>query len=288
MIVRWRPLDAGSGTAHRDGAAQRGPQVTRGETLATAFPDWQNESERWLFVTPHDDDIVLGAGLLLRAALARAVPCTVVVVTDGRMGYCHSDQRGNIVSIRRAETETALGILGEPPVLRLGYPDCDLARHGGRRAVVTAEEPDRRGGHSGLQNSFTALLRAIRPTRVFVPTGADYHPDHQITHRELLISLFHATGVVWPELGQPLAAVPELYEMAVYCDFPDVPTIELEGEPADLEAKLRAIEAFSSQEQIEALVRTVREAGPFEYFRELPFSLYDPRDYSALFRGERE
>src|SRR6056297_2307288 len=91
---------------------------------------------------------------------------------------------------------------------------------GAGRGGATLEAPDPRGGHSGLQNSLTALLRDLRPTRVFVPTGADYHPDHQIVYRELLISLFHATGAVWPELGAPLDSPPPLYEMAIYCDFP--------------------------------------------------------------------
>ncbi|MFO7782596.1 MAG: GlcNAc-PI de-N-acetylase, partial [Spirochaetia bacterium] len=153
--------------------------------------------------------------------------------------------------------------------------------------AVTAAGVGGLDGHSGLQNSFTALLRDLRPTRVFVPTGADYHPDHQIVYRELLISLFHATGAVWPELGAPLVAPPPLLEMAIYCDFPAPPTLQVEGSAEDFATKLDAIAAFASQEQIAAIVDGVRAAGPFEYFREVPFSLYDSRHYAALFGDGR-
>jgi len=52
---------------------------------------------------------------------------------------------------------------------------------------------------------------------------ADLHPDHQIVHEEVLISLFHAQGNIWPELGEPIAEVPQVYEFACYCDFPRQP-----------------------------------------------------------------
>ncbi|MDZ7795733.1 MAG: hypothetical protein U5N56_01235 [Candidatus Marinimicrobia bacterium] len=42
------------------------------DELKKLFPDWQ-ENERWLFIGPHDDDIVLGAGLTMRAALDAGV-----------------------------------------------------------------------------------------------------------------------------------------------------------------------------------------------------------------------
>ncbi|MFO8063087.1 MAG: PIG-L deacetylase family protein [Spirochaetota bacterium] len=279
----------------------------RGSTAASVFDEWNEDGERWLFVSPHDDDVILGAGLLLLQAVRERLSTTVCVVTDGRMGYCRREQRDTITDIRRAETDTAFGLLGVRELRRLEYPDCDLARHAGRRTVSGAagggaagagpggaaggpgamEEPDARGEHTGLQNSFTACLRDVRPTRVFVPTDADYHPDHKTVHQELFISLFHASATVWPELGRPLSQVPRIYEMAVYCDFPSPPTLQLSAEPTDLETKVAAVEAFASQEQIGAMVRAVRNAGPFEYFRNVPFSLYDSRHYAELFPPRR-
>ena len=65
-------------------------------------------------------------------------------------------------------------------------------------------------GHTGVQNAFTLFLRRIAPSRVFVPTASDLHPDHKVANQEMLISLFHAQGEIWPELGRPLEAVPGL------------------------------------------------------------------------------
>src|SRR5215204_3047861 len=50
--------------------------------------------ETWLFVSPHDDDLVIGAGLWMQAAVQADVDVQVLVVTDGRMGYCTLEQRG--------------------------------------------------------------------------------------------------------------------------------------------------------------------------------------------------
>ncbi len=70
-----------------------------------------------------------------------------------------------------------------------------------------------------MQNAITYALRQVRPNRVFLPTSADLHPDHQIVHEEMLISLFHAQGNIWPELGPPIAEVPKVYEFACLLRF---------------------------------------------------------------------
>src|SRR5687768_8234076 len=49
--------------------------------------------ERWLLVSPHDDDVSMGAGLLMQAAVAEGVDVRAAIVTDGRMGYCTLEQK---------------------------------------------------------------------------------------------------------------------------------------------------------------------------------------------------
>jgi LmbE family N-acetylglucosaminyl deacetylase len=126
-------------------------------------------------------------------------------------------------------------------------------------------------------------LRRTRPARVFVPTIADLHPDHQITNNEMMISLFHAAGAIWPELGEPLKDVPKVYELAIYCDFPQPPQLEIRADQPAFEAKLRGIEAYRSQLQIERLVAMIRQAGPYEYLRELNFRFYSPANHRRAF-----
>jgi hypothetical protein len=50
-----------------------------------------------------------------------------------------------------------------------------------------------------------------------------------------------------------------------------------------LDTKLRAIEAFASQEQIEAVLSIQRNIGPIEYLRPLGFQFYRPEQYHPLF-----
>ena len=242
--------------------------------------------QTWMFVSPHDDDLCIGAGLLMQAAVDAGVDVQAVIVTDGCLGYCEALQQDDIVEVRKAETIRSFDILGvqESHVMFLGFPDGGLTKYVGRRQAVEGEPQV--AGFTGLQNAFTHSLREMRPSHIFVPTKMDLHPDHQITHNELMISLFHASGKIWPELGDPLD-VPQVHEMAVYCDFPSDPHLEIIGGDGPFETKLASIAAYESQLQIAELVEQLRSAGPFEYIRDVNFQLYSPERYRSLFSGDQ-
>lgn len=252
--------------------------------IARALPNWQGQGECWMFVSAHDDDIVTGAGLTFQVGLAEGVQVHAVVTTDGRMGYCKFTQRRSISDIRRSEAEHSFQILGLPleHLHFLNFPDCNLNPYRGRH-FATIGDPTEVEGASGLQNAYPHILRLIRPTRVFLPTISDLHPDHRIVNEEMLISLFHAQGSIWPELGQPIESVPAVYEYATYCDFPAPPQLRITTPPSMLETKLEAIRAYASQEQIDLLVDVQRNAGPQEYVREVEFNFYSPKQYEKLF-----
>lgn len=255
--------------------------------MGEIFTNWQAGRERWLFLSAHDDDIVVGAGLTFQAAIAEGVEVHAVITTDGRMGYCRLPQRQIISTVRRQEAEVSFGLLQLPPerLHFLGFPDCNLNPYRGRR-LTTEGDPTEIEGASGLQNAFPYMLRKIRPTRIFVPTITDLHPDHRIVNEEMLISLFHAQGKIWPELGEPLEQVPAVYDYATYCDFPEPPQIRVDTPAALLETKLQAIRAYVSQEQIDMVVDVQRAVGPVEYIREIAFNFYSPQQYHHLFARE--
>ena len=262
-------------------------RLTGGEKLTSAslsdVLQGDIAAETWLFVAPHDDDLCLGGGLLMQAAVQAGAAVHALIVTDGCMGYCTAEQQHSIAELRRRETFESFDVLGvsRDRVAYIDYPDNGLSAFLGRRRAHGAEPAI--AGYVGLQNAFTYHLRDIRPDRVFTPTSADLHPDHRITHSELMISLFHASGKIWPELGDPINT-PQVYELAVYCDFPAPPNLEIRGSDDAFAAKLKSIEAFRSQLQIDALVASVRNSGPFEYVRELNFRLYSPQTYRSLFQ----
>ena len=255
-----------------------------GPTLASVSRHWKQHEQRFLFLSPHDDDVVIGGGLMVQSAIAEKVPVHVAVVTDGAMGYCSADQKNSIREVRRRETYAAYQALGVPreDIHWLGFPDCRLPLYQGRRPAG-AEEPAQSEGFTGLENAFTKLLRDIRPTQVFLPTSADLHPDHRIVHAELMISVFHAAGAIWPELGRPHTFVPYIHELAVYCNFPTPPKLRIRAPLAAFKRKMEAIREFKSQKQIKAIVEIIRRAGPWEYLRPLEFSLYHPSVYRDRF-----
>ncbi len=263
---------------------RRDAEVTTSQTVGDIFAPWRPDGERWLFLSAHDDDIVTGAGITFQAAIAEGIEVHAVITTDGRMGYCRLPQRPIISDVRRKEAEQSFQLLNLPPenLHFLGFPDCNLNPYRGRH-LATQGDPTELEGASGLQNAYPYMLRKIRPTRVFLPTRTDLHPDHRIVNEEMLISLFHAQGTIWPELGDPIETIPAVYEYATYCDFPEPPQIRIAGPDSMLQTKLDAIRAYASQEQIEVLIDVQRDAGPIEYIYEVAFNFYSPQQYQSLF-----
>ena len=130
--------------------------------------------ERWLFVSAHDDDIIIGSGLLIQKAVQEGVDVAVLISSDGSMGYCDIESRDSIAATRAKETISSFLVIGVDNVSWLDYQDGNLSFYRGKRKA----EKDCRGeiaGHTGLQNSYTFHLRKYRPTRVFVPSGNDIH-----------------------------------------------------------------------------------------------------------------
>jgi len=269
-----------------------------GSTLAGVSRHWQSDKEYFLLVSPHDDDAALGAGLLIQLAKRENVPVHILIVTDGGMGYCSAKEKDTIAEIRHKETLECYQSLGVPTenILWLGFPDCRVSNYRGRSPATpknpsVSARPSLDGlaisGFVGLQNTFTFCLRKINPTQCFLPTQNDLHPDHRIIYEEFLISLFHAAGNIWPELGKPLARVPYVHTFAVYCDFASPPTLRMSTPLVYLENKLKAIASFRSQRQISSLIENVRHCGPEEYIQAIDFKLYHPASYRNMFEEKK-
>ncbi len=252
--------------------------------IREAFSNNEGAKDRFLFVSPHDDDVILGGGLTMQLALSEGVDVYILIVTDGSMGYCSPEEKDTIAATRKQETYACYESIGVPRenIIWLGYPDCRINLFRGRRKADTAD-PSVIEGYTGMQNSFTWALRNIQPSKCLLPTVADLHPDHRFVYEEMMISIFHSTGTIWPELGKPLKFVPDVYEMGVYCDFYKPPSIQVTADRPRLEAKIEAINKFASQTQISALTELIRKNGSYEYFCETGFHLYNPSKYKKMF-----
>ena len=111
------------------------------DRIGEVFENWQGEAERWMFVSPHDDDIVIGAGVTFLAAMAEGIEVHAVVTTDGRMGYCRLPQRRSIAQVRRSEAIKSFETLGLPleRLHFLGFPDCNLNPYRGRHFATIGD-----------------------------------------------------------------------------------------------------------------------------------------------------
>ena len=254
---------------------------------AKIWPEWQGEGEKWLFIAPHDDDIVIGAGLTFLAGVQLGVDIHAAVITNGRMGYCLPEMKDSIVEVRRNETRESFRSLGLPDdhLYQFDYTDGDLPHNSGR--WLTDDPNDTRviAGAVGLQNTMVWLLRQVQPTRVFIPNRLDLHPDHSTVNTELVISIFHAQGAIWPELGQPIPVLPKLYEYATYNDFISSPAYRVRVSDDLVDQRLAGIALYKSQLQIEMIVNEVRKAGGAEYLHEMTFKIFSATKYQSLFDG---
>ena len=253
---------------------------------ADVFPNWHGDAERWLFLGPHDDDVIIGAGLTFLAARELGIKVFAGVVTNGKMGYCTPEERETIAAVRQKECEDSFETLGlaREDLYFLGHDDCSLNQQMGRRFATGApgEGPVIAGG-AGVENSLVWLFRKTRPTRIFLPCGADLHPDHKITNSEGMMSIFHAQGAIWPELGEPIEEIPTLYEYAAYSNFPTPPTHCVCVSQELFEKKIDGILQYKSQKQIDLTISIQRENGRQEFLREVEFDVFDPKRAKQLF-----
>lgn len=239
-----------------------------------------------LFVSPHDDDAAIGAGMLINLLVRVGVQVHVAVVTDGRMGYFRSEFRNTIVGVRRDETVRAYRLLGVPEsqVHFLGFPDGNTWSFLGRRLAQPGEPSIE--GHTGLENHLTWVVRQVKPKIIVTAALEDIHPDHKAVAMAVPIVRFHASNGIWPELG-PAIPEPRLMEYPVYRQPTGNPVLAVCSDEA-FEQKLTAIAAWGTQTEIIAgIMKDVVASGPVEYIWERRETQYKPHNFTHLIRADR-
>ncbi len=176
------------------------------------------EDRLWV-LAPHPDDEVLMAGELLREAVRRGRPYTVLVMTNGDLSCArngHARQRESIAAL------AALGV-SEDHVHFLGYPDGWLDALGpvpldplpraapdGSCGAGSGTYADQGVGHldvhtretgapgayvgEGPVDDLVRMLERERPTEVVTAHGIDTHPDHARTYVLLRQAIDRATA----------------------------------------------------------------------------------------------
>jgi LmbE family N-acetylglucosaminyl deacetylase len=241
---------------------------TRLDSIELLFPGWQTGDERLVVLSPHDDDGLLGAGLLMQAVAAAGGTTHLVIFCAGDAGYSDPSGRDTIVERRRAETTAAYGLLGLRPqdITRLDIPDFSVLPRIGRLMPW---------GGEGTFATTVPLLRRLRATRLAIPNRYREHVDHEAVGR---IGAFDG-----PQAGDPMLVdwgephpVRSFLEYAVWGDFsPEDELASRQGvdasrrgtkanrallAPAEAEERVReALARYASQLQIIAGLVEARE-----------------------------
>ena len=168
---------------------------------------------RLLGVWAHpDDEAYLSAGLMAEV-VASGGHVTVVVLTDGELGFADDDDRSPAVRsrLRRAEMREAMATIGVTDVRFLGFPDGAVGR------VDT----------SVLVAPIVEVMTEVRPelTVTFGPDGITGHDDH--------IATGHAATAAWLEYGAGALAYGTMSAdyLAEWRDMHDELGIWMTGEP---------------------------------------------------------
>jgi LmbE family N-acetylglucosaminyl deacetylase len=221
----------------------------RGGGLGVLFPGWKR-GEAVAFLSPHDDDVALGAGYLVRAVKRQGGVPVILVFCRGDAGYSRAEDKRTIVGRRRKEAVAAYGVLGVRPedIVFFGLPDLSLMAHVDR---VTP------GGGKGVVEDLIRVLRSRRAGRVVFASPHFENWDHTAVHRLGMYAAPQAGDPILADLGAPVPVLTGLV-YSVWGDFAPRPGEALSADlgilagDKDERAVREALAAFGSQAAIMA------------------------------------
>ena len=209
--------------------------------------------EHLVILSPHDDDAALGAGGLILKRSAAGKKTTVLVMTDGSLGYSSPEEKDSIIGTREEETRKCYAALGAK-VIFLGFPDMGLHPY---RCWRT---PDGRGGAYMIT---LATLRELDASALLLPNPADRHPDHQAAYDIGKVAGWQACSPIAAELGDPID-ITHAFSYAVWDPLPDA-THVLGLAAKELEGKKGSLSAYESQGRvISGLLEQLSESEMFQ------------------------
>lgn len=260
------------------------PSKRKAENFDLIFPEWES-GENVAFLSPHDDDVLLGAGYLLTAVLKHGGVPLVVIMCKGDAGYSDEGEKYRIVDVRKDEALSAYGRLGVPPfrIHFLDIPDFSLMPHVNRLVF----------DYTGLFLEQIRIFRQEKVSRVIFSSGNFEHWDHTAVYYMGVYNSPQAGDPVLMDLGEPYK-VKSYLVYSVWGDF--APMFNGEGDLraskgilADEEVEGRivtAIKDFNSQEKIFAGIMEHRkkrkcDQGYLELYQDV--EVRNPTDFNPYF-----
>lgn len=233
------------------------PSLRRSGDIDLFFPGWK-KGERVAFLSPHDDDVVLGSAYLLSATVEAGGIPLVFIFCEGDAGYSVEEEKSTIVETRKKETLKAYGKLGvkRDNLFDSDIPDFSLPPY------VNRDLP--RG--KGLFEEQVKIFRKEKVSRVVFSSGFYEHWDHTAVFHMGIYTSPQAGDPILADLGEPYAPK-SYYAYSVWGDF-EPGLSDFSGLRADKgilvnkkqEESIRdAVQAFSSQKKIFKRIVDYRE-----------------------------
>lgn len=227
------------------------------------FPDWKS-GEAVAFLSPHDDDVILGAGYLLKATLENNGTPVLFIFCSGDAGYSTAAEKATIVERRKAETFEAYGKLGikKEDIIFFDIPDFSLGTYINRKLPQG----------SGLFEEQVRLFREKKITRIVFSSGHYEHWDHSAVFDMGIYTSPQAGDPILADLGGP-QNIKSFFIYSVWGDFtPEKSeTDKIRADRGilvenDTERNIRdSIQSFDSQKKIFQEIVAYREKRKTEF-----------------------
>jgi LmbE family N-acetylglucosaminyl deacetylase len=268
---------------HIKNIAKRGVEgIIYDNDISLLFEGWKGRKEKIIILGPHDDDPLIGAGMLIYALRQEGIDIRIAIMTDGSKGYCRAGQKNEIISIRKRETESAyetLGI-GKSNIKWFELPDSDTEQHAWKWETV-------RGAEDGLIAQMIKYFREINATRFILPNENDFHIDHKVTFEAGLYCAIQASEPIVPDFGKN-SRRDTILRYGVWSPFKGMPSHSARMSEEALMKKVKAVREYKSQMHVKAIVRALEGRGPFEFFQEYIVAPYPSADYEMHFWGRQK
>lgn len=232
-------------------------RLRTGTKIDLLFPEWR-EGEAVAFLSPHDDDVLLGAGYLLSATIENRGLPLILIFCSGDAGYSFPEEKDTITQRRKQEALHAYGMLGvkEENIFFFDIPDFSLLPYVNRMLYQ----------EKGLFEEQVRLFREKRVSRVVFSSGYFEHWDHTAVFNMGVYTSPQAGDPVLADISTPFAAKSH-YVYSVWGDFepPKPGSYEIRADRGILavekeEEKVRsAIRVFASQRKIFKNIVAFRE-----------------------------
>jgi LmbE family N-acetylglucosaminyl deacetylase len=142
-------------------------------------------SKRILVFAPHPDDDILGCGGSMAWHVQQGHQLKVIYLTSGESGSLDFS-KDQLVGLREKEACAAAQVLGVKQTAFLRWPDGYLQ-----------VKPE-------YLQQLTALIRAEKPHRIYLPHSQDAVSDHLVTHHLVMEAVRRAAGPWFQECpGEP-------------------------------------------------------------------------------------